>query len=292
MGSYLEKNIHTFIEMQKRLQDQSRQIYGDNPMLERRRVERVHQDAGPRDPGPDGELSGAERQRLHGNAAATCSSRPAICSATSRSPTSRAAHPARRATPNHRGRRRMTAARTKAAKTSPEPAAQPRPPHAAPQPKVGFVSLGCPKALVDSERILTAAARRRLPDLAHLRGCRPRRRQHLRLHRLRRRRIARRHRRGARRKRQGDRHRLPRRQGRYRQEDPPARARGDRPACDRRSDARGAPASAATARSVREPGSAAGHQAHPGALRLSQDRRGLQSPLHVLHHSRRCAATS
>jgi len=33
MGSYLEKNIHTFIEMQKRLQDQSRQIYGDNPLL-------------------------------------------------------------------------------------------------------------------------------------------------------------------------------------------------------------------------------------------------------------------
>src|SRR6202008_4990302 len=33
MGSYLEKNIHTFIEIQKRLQDQSRQIYGENPML-------------------------------------------------------------------------------------------------------------------------------------------------------------------------------------------------------------------------------------------------------------------
>ena len=33
MGSYLEKNIQTFIELQKRLQDQSRQIYGDNPML-------------------------------------------------------------------------------------------------------------------------------------------------------------------------------------------------------------------------------------------------------------------
>jgi len=33
MGSYLEKNIHTFIEMQKRLQDQSRQMYGGNPML-------------------------------------------------------------------------------------------------------------------------------------------------------------------------------------------------------------------------------------------------------------------
>jgi polyhydroxyalkanoate synthesis repressor PhaR len=33
MGNYLEKNIHTFIEVQKRLQDQSRQIYGQNPML-------------------------------------------------------------------------------------------------------------------------------------------------------------------------------------------------------------------------------------------------------------------
>ena len=33
MGSYLEKNIQTFIEMQKRLQSQSRQLYGENPML-------------------------------------------------------------------------------------------------------------------------------------------------------------------------------------------------------------------------------------------------------------------
>src|SRR5215210_5141631 len=33
VGNYLEKNIHTFIEMQKRLQDQSRQLYGQNPML-------------------------------------------------------------------------------------------------------------------------------------------------------------------------------------------------------------------------------------------------------------------
>src|SRR6266481_721345 len=33
MGSYLEKNIQTFIEIQKRLQDQSRQVYGENPML-------------------------------------------------------------------------------------------------------------------------------------------------------------------------------------------------------------------------------------------------------------------
>src|SRR5215216_725560 len=33
MGTYLEKNIHTFIDMQKRLQEQSRQIYGQNPMM-------------------------------------------------------------------------------------------------------------------------------------------------------------------------------------------------------------------------------------------------------------------
>jgi ribosomal protein S12 methylthiotransferase len=48
----------------------------------------------------------------------------------------------------------MTIPRTKAAKTSPERAARPRG-RAASVPKVGFVSLGCPKALVDSERILT-----------------------------------------------------------------------------------------------------------------------------------------
>jgi ribosomal protein S12 methylthiotransferase len=45
----------------------------------------------------------------------------------------------------------MTATRTKTAKTS----KRPRPARAAPPPRVGFVSLGCPKALVDSERILT-----------------------------------------------------------------------------------------------------------------------------------------
>ncbi len=33
MGSYLEKNIHTFIEMQKRLQDQSQHLFGQNPMI-------------------------------------------------------------------------------------------------------------------------------------------------------------------------------------------------------------------------------------------------------------------
>jgi len=34
MGNYLEKNIQTFMDMQKRLQEQSRQMYGQNPMLQ------------------------------------------------------------------------------------------------------------------------------------------------------------------------------------------------------------------------------------------------------------------
>lgn len=33
MGNYLEKNIQTFIDIQKKLQDQSRAVYGDNPIL-------------------------------------------------------------------------------------------------------------------------------------------------------------------------------------------------------------------------------------------------------------------
>jgi polyhydroxyalkanoate synthesis repressor PhaR len=33
MGNYLEKNIQTFMEIQKRLQEQSRQAYGQSPML-------------------------------------------------------------------------------------------------------------------------------------------------------------------------------------------------------------------------------------------------------------------
>jgi len=33
MGGYLEKNIETFMQIQQKLQDQSRQVYGQNPML-------------------------------------------------------------------------------------------------------------------------------------------------------------------------------------------------------------------------------------------------------------------
>jgi len=33
MGNFLEKNVHTFMDIQKRMQDQSRNLYGANPVL-------------------------------------------------------------------------------------------------------------------------------------------------------------------------------------------------------------------------------------------------------------------
>ena len=56
--------------------------------------------------------------------------------------------------------------------------------------------------------------------------------------------------------------------------------------------ARGARAAAAAARPVRGPRAAAGHPPHAAALRVPEDFRRLQSPLHASASSPRCAATS
>ena len=72
----------------------------------------------------------------------------------------------------------------------------------------------------------------------------------------------------------------------------PGRARGHRPAAIRERRRRGARGRAAAARSVRRPRAAAGRQADAAPLRLSEDFRGLQQPLHASASSRRCAATS
>ena len=72
-----------------------------------------------------------------------------------------------------------------------------------------------------------------------------------------------------------------------------------RPACDAGGDGRGAPARAQAARSLRRPGARGArrvprrrrHQAHAAPLRLPEDQRGLQPPLHLLHHPAACAAT-
>ena len=152
-------------------------------------------------------------------------------------------------------------------------------------PKVGFVSLGCPKALVDSERILTQLRAEGYDVVAELRRRRPRRRQHLRLHR--RRGATNRSTRSARRSRRTARSSSPAASARRPEtitRAPSERARGHRAARLRRSDERGARAPAAAARSVHRPGAAAGHPAHAAALRVSQDLRGLQPPLQLLHH--------
>ena len=152
-------------------------------------------------------------------------------------------------------------------------------------PKVSFVSLGCPKALVDSERIIT---RLRAEGYELTRGARGRRRggrQHLRLSRQRPGRVAGRYRQGA-----------SRENGKVivtgcMGAEPekiiaalPERARGHRPAAIRER-GRGRPSrGAAAARSVPRSAAAGGHQAHAAALRLSEDFRGLQQSLQLLHH--------
>ena len=137
-------------------------------------------------------------------------------------------------------------------------------------------------------------------------------RQHLRLHRRRRQGKPGYHRRSAGRKRQGDRHRLPGCQERPQQRqpgqgNPPQRARRYRPARHAGSDGRRTHPLPQAPRSL--PGSGARRfrrsrsQAHTQALRLPENQRGLQPPLHLLHHpfharrpgqstDRRCAERS
>jgi hypothetical protein len=77
-------------------------------------------------------------------------------------------------------------------------------------PRVGFVSLGCPKATVDSERILTQLRAEGYGLSPDYQGADLVDRQHLRLHRRRGGGIPGRHRRGPGRERPGHRHRLSR----------------------------------------------------------------------------------
>ena len=63
--------------------------------------------------------------------------------------------------------------------------ARPPRPVAVAAPKIGFVSLGCPKALTDSELILTQLRAEGYDTSKTFAGRRPRDRQHLRFHRRR-----------------------------------------------------------------------------------------------------------
>jgi polyhydroxyalkanoate synthesis repressor PhaR len=60
MGSYLERNMRAFQDIQKALQEQSQKMYGDNFARLARAVGAVHEPAGPGDAEPDAGLHGAE----------------------------------------------------------------------------------------------------------------------------------------------------------------------------------------------------------------------------------------
>ncbi len=70
MGNYMEQNVKAFMAIQGKLQDQAKQIYGDKMMLTPGPVEAVSADAGAGDAGHARQLSRAERQAVHGYAAA------------------------------------------------------------------------------------------------------------------------------------------------------------------------------------------------------------------------------
>ena len=157
-------------------------------------------------------------------------------------------------------------------------------------PKVSFVSLGCPKALVDSERIITRlraegyelSREHAGSDLVIVNTCGfldSAKAESLSRHRQR-----------AEGKRQGHRHRLHGRRAREHFGRLPAGAGDHRPAAIRERGRRRASRGAAAARSVSRSGAAGRHQADAAALRLFEDFRRLQQPLHLLHHSAACAA--
>ena len=70
MAEYIEQNVKAFLAIQKKLQDQAKQIYGDKMPDHPRPVEAVHADAGAGDAGNARQLPRAECQALHGHAAA------------------------------------------------------------------------------------------------------------------------------------------------------------------------------------------------------------------------------
>ncbi len=153
-----------------------------------------------------------------------------------------------------------------------------------PAPKVSFVSLGCPKALVDSERIVTRlraegyelARDHAGADLVVVNTC-----GFLDSAKAE---VARRHRQGAQGQRQGDRHRLHGGGAGEHFVGLSGRAGDHRSAAIRERGRGGAQSAAAQARSVSRSGAAGRHQAHAAALRVSEDFRRLQQPLHLLHH--------
>ena len=183
MGQYMEQNVKAFLDDPEEAAGPGEAGLRRQDAADARPVEAVHADAGAGDAGHARQLPRAERQAVHGHAAADAG------------PDARHVHRVsvpqlRRAAANRRRRRQEALTRRSAAasrvvaarccialgarhrgsprhyRQAPPRASARVPTHAAHRPArskpraparaaVGFVSLGCPKALVDSEQILT-----------------------------------------------------------------------------------------------------------------------------------------
>ena len=169
-GQYIEQNVKAFLAIQKKLQDQAKQIYGDKMMLTPDLWKQFMQMQAPAMQGMLGNyLEQSARlfmdmqQRMQDQTRGMFAAFPSRTSATHRSRATttrsaeRAAQPASAvdAPGDAIGavKSLMPCART--TRSHAPPMKESSKPAGAPAPSVGFVSLGCPKALVDSEQILT-----------------------------------------------------------------------------------------------------------------------------------------
>ncbi len=272
MGSYLEKNIQAFIDIQGKLQEQSKAFYETNkigpemwtqfvnmqaPMIQSMMSSYIEQSK---------DLFVQMQENMQKQARSMFSRFPRLP-----------------------GRQEVISGKTLLAMTVTAAARRPRANFKPTAPSVGFVSLGCPKALVDSELIITqlraegyatsasygdadlvivntcgfidAAVKESLDAIGEalaengkviVTGCL-----------------------GA--KKEGDQH--------SDRQDASQGARGHRAARDRRG-ARSRASAPAAGRTIRSRSrSAGGHQADAAPLRLPEDFRRLQPSLQLLHHS-------
>ena len=221
MGQYMEQNVKAFLAIQKKLQDQAKQVYGDKMMLTPDLWKQFMQMQAPAMQGMLGNyleqsaklfMDMQQRMQDQTRGMFTAFPFPNFGAPPQAAPTTtRSAEPRkRRSIARFCARVSCIALVHCRPPRKLSPASDPR--RAARRLRLARLSEGAGRFRADPD----AAARRGLRDRADLRRRRSRRRQHLRLHRRRGRRIARRDRRGAGRERQGHRHRLPRRQGRRR----------------------------------------------------------------------------
>ena len=173
MGQYMEQNVKAFLAIQKKLQDQAKQVYGDKMMLTPDLWKQFMQMQAPAMQGMLGnyleqsaKLFMDMQQRMQDQTRGMFTAFPfpeLRCDAANRRRRRQEALNAKAA--QHRALLRRNCCdalsacgQTSAVRLANYPpttvtvANRVRPPS---PPRVGFVSLGCPKALVDSEQILT-----------------------------------------------------------------------------------------------------------------------------------------